>query len=121
MTPEIIQLVEVFDDNGDPISKLCVKTYLTEEELYMPADKFAALAAGNKLARVRREISETIGGPGYSSVRVSTSIELAVDQHETTIKTAADAIMAECVILNEEAVLKAYEGLLAHRKTLGLT
>jgi len=117
---EIIQLVEVWDVEGEPVEELSSKSYLTEKDLYMSADKFASLTAGNKLARVRREISESIGGPGYSSIRVSTSIEVACDQHEASIKAAAEATIAECTILNEEAILKAYDGLKAHRKTLGL-
>lgn len=120
MSFEIIQLVEVWDVEGEPIEELCSKSYLTEKDLYMSTDKFASLTAGNKLARVRREISEKIGGPGYSSIQVSTSIEVACDQHETSIKAAAEATMAECAILNEEAILKAFEGLKAHRKTLNL-
>lgn len=119
MTPEIIQIVEVFDDRGDPVEDLCTKIYFTENELYMP-DKFNKLLSGTKTARVRREISETIGGPGYSSVKVSTSIEVLCDQSDAMIKEAAQTCMAEVAILNEEGVLKAYSGLLAHRKTLGL-
>lgn len=120
MIPEIIQLVEVWDDAGDPIEALCAKFYFTEKDLYMGADKFQSLLVGSKTARVRREVAETIGGPGYSSVKVSTSIEAACDQSEPMIKKAAEAILQECFLLNEDGILKAYEGLLMHRKTLKL-
>lgn len=120
MINEIVQMVEVWDDNGDPLVDLCGKLYLTEKELFM-SDKFSALlTGGNKTAKVRREIGETIGGPGFSSIRVSTSIEVTCDQSEPIIKQAAQAALAEAAILNEEGVMQAYAGLLAHRKTLDL-
>lgn len=120
MINEIVQLVEVWDGDGEPIADLCVKFYMTEKDLYM-ADKFTALiTGGNKTAKVRREISETIGGPGYSSVKVSTSIEVTCDQSEPVIKEAAQLVLAEASILNEEGITQAYAGLLAHRKKLGL-
>ncbi len=120
MSYEIIQLVEVWNDGkDDPVPHLCAKFYLTKKELFMP-DKFNELLTGNKTARVRREISETIGGPGYSSVKVSTSIEVLCDQSDLMIKKAADVCLAEASILNEEGVTKAYDGLLKHRKQLGL-
>lgn len=120
MTPEIIQLVEVWGDDGGPLEDLCVKFYFTEKDLYMSADKFQALLVGTKTTRVRREVSETIGGPGYSSIKVSTSIEVACDQSEALIKKAADAILQECFLLNEDGVMKAFEGLKMHRKALKL-
>lgn len=120
MTPEIIQLVEVWDREGDPILELSQKRYLTTEDLSMSADKFNALLTGTKTAKVKREVSETIGGPGYSSVKVSTSIEVTCDQSEKSIKDAAKHCLAECAILNEEAVLGAFEALLDHRKKLKL-
>lgn len=120
MSYEIIQLVEVWNDGkDDPVLHLCAKYYLTKKELFMP-DKFSALLTGNKTARVRREISETIGGPGFSSVKVSTSIEVLCDQSETRIKEAAEVCLAEASILNEEGITQAYAGLLSHRKALGL-
>lgn len=119
MIHEIVQLVEVWDSNGDPIEDLCKKTYLTEENLYMP-DKFNALLTGNKTAKVGREVVETIGGPGYSSVKVSTYIEVTCDQSESRIKEAAKHCLAEAFILNEEGIMTGYAGLLQHRKTLGL-
>lgn len=120
MIHEIVQLVEVWDDAGDPITDLCVKFYMTEKDLYM-ADKFTALiTGGNKTAKVRREISETVGGPGYSSIKVSTSIEVTCDQSEPVIKEAAQVALAEASILNEDGVMKAFAGLLDHRKNLGL-
>jgi len=117
---EIVQIVEVLDDNRDPLLDLCVKTYFTTRDLHMDKDKFEALLTGNKTAKVRREISETIGGPGYSSIKVSTSIEVACDQREASIRTAAEALIQECTYLNEDGILKAYEGLRLHRKTLKL-
>lgn len=119
MIGEIIQLVEVFDNAGDPILDLCVKKHLSPEALYMP-NEFVPPRAGQKGAVVRREIAELIGGPGYSSVRVSTSIEVTCEQTPEAINITAKNVLAECVILNEEGVLDAYGGLLQHRKTLGL-
>lgn len=120
MIHEIVQLVEVWDADGDPVESLSAKFYLTERNLFM-ADKFTALiTGGNKTARVRREITETIGGPHYSSIKVSTAIEVTCDQSESVIREAAQACLAEASILNEEGVMQAYKGLLDHRKNLGL-
>lgn len=122
MIEYISQLVEVFDDRGDPVLALCVQKRLTEEELYMPQDFEAFLPpAGKPYATVRREVTETIGGPGYSSVRVSTSIELHCAQKQETIAEASRLALAECSILTEEGVLQAFDGLLQHRKVLGLS
>lgn len=119
MTVEIIRLIEVWDDEGQAVLPLCVKQYLTPSDLYMP-DTFNDLLVGTKTAKVRREVSETIGGPGYSSVKVSTSIEITCDQSEKSIRTAATLLYAECAILNEEGILGAFEGLINHRATLKL-
>ena len=118
MSAEIVQVVEVFGEDGAPLQDLCKKLRFTEEHLQMSKDKFAALTAGDGRAKVRREIGETIGGPGYSSVRVSTSIEICCDS--AAIQKAAEVIYQECVYLNEDGVLQAYEGLLNHRDTLKL-
>ena len=115
-----MQTVEVFGEDGEPIKDLCTKLRFSEEHLQMSKDRFAALSAGDGRARVRREIGETIGGPGYSSVRVSTSIEICCDQNSAAIQKAAAAIYQECVYLNEDGILQAYEGLLNHRDTLKL-
>lgn len=117
MIGEIIQIVEVFDDRGDPIIDLCVKKHLSPEALYMPND---ILPHTGKGAVVRREIKETIGGPGYSSVSVSTSIEVTCEQDARILRLTAKTVLAECMILNEEGLLDAYNGLVQHRKTLGL-
>ncbi len=119
MIIEIVQLREVWDDDGDPISDLCAKFYLTKKDLYMP-DKFNKLLTGNKTAKVGREVVETIGGPGYSSVKVSTYIEVTCDQSEKIIKEAAKHCLDEAFILNEEGIKAGYAGLLAHRRELGL-
>lgn len=118
MITQIVQLREVWDDDG-PILDLCVKFYFTKKDLYMP-DKFSKLLTGNKTAKVGREIVETIGGPGYSSVKVSTYIEVTCDQSEKIIKEAAKHCLDEALILNEEGILDGYAKLLEHRKTLGL-
>lgn len=81
-------------------------------------DKFKDLLVGNKSTRVRREITETLGCAGYSSIKVSTSIEVTCDQSEKMIKAAAAAILAECTLLNEDGIMRAHEGLLMHRKVL---
>lgn len=120
MSAEIVQVVEVFGEDGAPLQDLCKKLRFSEEHLQMSKDRFAALMAGDGRAKVRREIGETIGGPGYSSVRVSTSIEICCDQNSAAIQKAAEAIYQECVYLNEDGVLQAYEGLLNHRDTLKL-
>lgn len=118
MIHEIVQIVEVWDGQGEPVVPLCMKGYLTPEDLYM-ADAFTdLLTGGNKTARVRREITETIGGPHYSSIKVSTSIEVTCDQSEKVIRKAAEVALAEASILNENAVFEAYKGLMAHLKTL---
>lgn len=119
MIIEIIQLVEVWDDAGDPVVPLCVKHYLSPEKLIM-SDLFTPPTSKHH-ATVRREVRETIGGPGYSSVQVATSIEVICDQDVETIRKTAEAVLGECAILNEEGVLMAYEGLLSHRRTLKLT
>jgi len=113
---EIIQIVEVWDDEGDPIVELCGKKYFNKEGL---VDEFNTPRT-HGTAKVRRELAETIGGPGYSSVRVSTSIEIECDRDKEVVRSVAQNIMAECSLLNEEAVLDAFQGLLAHRSTLGL-
>lgn len=119
MITEGIQLVEVWGDDGAPVAPLSTKSYFGSERLYMP-EAFAP-PTGKHIATVRREVSETIGGPGFSSVRVSTSIEVHCDHSTESIHAAAEAALGECVILNEEAVLNAYDGLLAHRRTLKLS
>lgn len=119
--PEIVQAIEAWDEHGDPIEELCVKFYFTETELHMSADKFQSLLTGNKTAKVRREVTETIGGAGYSSIKVGTSIEIVCDQSEAAIKRAATAILEECALLNEDGILKAFEGLNKHRKVLKLS
>jgi hypothetical protein len=86
----------------------------------MSADKFQSLLVGSKTTKLRREIAETIGGPGYSSIRVTTAIEVICDQSEAGIKKTAAVLIEECAALNETAVLNAYDGLLAHRAKLGL-
>lgn len=110
---EIIQIVEVWDDEGEPIISLCGKKYFNKEDPVAEDKKSGT-------AKVRRELSETIGGPGFSSVRVSTSIEYECSADRLTVQDTAQKTMAEVSLLNEEAVLDAFGGLLAHRKTLGL-
>lgn len=119
MINEVVQIVEVFDDAGNAIIPLCAKHYFPPEALYMP-NEFIPPRPGQKGAVVRREIAETIGGPGYSSVRVSTSIEVTCEQTQETIAHTAKVVLAECTILNEEGVLQAFDGLLQHRRTLKL-
>lgn len=116
----ITQVVEVWDDNGDGIEELSYQAHFGEEHLQMSADKFQSLLAGSKTTKIRREIAETIGGPGYSSVRVTTAIEVICDQSEASVKKASSVLYDECAVLNEAGILKAYEGLLAHRAKLGL-
>ena len=121
MTPEILQLVEVWDDCGEPVGALCGQIAFTPEHLNMGKDRFQALLAGNKSTRVRREVTETLGCEGFSSIKVSTYIEVTCDQSEKAIKEAAAAIFGECVLLNEDAIMKAHEGLMMHRKVLKLS
>lgn len=116
---EIVQIVEVLGEDGVPLEHLCRKLYFTTEHLHMK-DRLEALINHDGRAKVRREIGETIGGPGYSSVRVSTSIEICCDQNSEVIQKAAAAIYQECVYLNEDGILQAYEGLLNHRDSLKL-
>jgi len=108
----IIQIVEVWDADGVPILDLCFKKYFTEDELYM-ADAFKPLVGDGK-ARVRREITETLGGPRYSSVKVSTSIEITCDQSKDKIEKAAREAYAEAQILNDEALELAWDRLGQH-------
>lgn len=112
---EIIQIIEVWDDEGDPVVELCGKKYFNKE------DPVTDNAKKHGTAKVRRELAETIGGPGYSSVRVSTSIEYECSADQLTVQNTADQAMATVSLLNEESVLQAFNGLLAHRKTLGLS
>jgi hypothetical protein len=119
VTPEILQLVEVWDDRGEPVEALCGQFVFAVEHLYM-GDKFKDLLVGNKSTRVRREVAETIGCAGFSSIKVSTSIEVTCDQNEKSVKAAAAAIYDECALLNEDAIMKAHEGLMMHRKVLKL-
>jgi hypothetical protein len=109
---EIVQYIEVWDYGGDPILHLCTQTYFTEEQLYM-ADVLKALTGDGK-AKVRRELAETLGGPHYSSVRVTTSIEVTCDQSTHVVKRAAREVFAELQILNEDALEKAWAGLQKH-------
>jgi hypothetical protein len=77
------------------------------------ADTLKALLGDGK-ARVRQEITETLGGARYSSVKVSTSIEVSCGQSTETIRKAAREALAEVQLLNDEAVLLAWEGLQEH-------
>lgn len=116
----ITQTVEVLDHDGNAVLPLCVSIDFPPESLHMSEDRLRVLLSGSKTAKVRREITETIGGPGYSSVRVSTAIEVLCDQSDNAVRSAAEAVYQECVYLNEDGVLKAYEGLLLHRDSLKL-
>jgi hypothetical protein len=111
---EIVQWVEAWDADGEPILDLCYQSYLTEEQLYM-ADVFKSLSGDGK-AKIRREITETLGGPRYSSIKVTTSIELTCDQSQPVIRRAAKEAMAEVQILNEEALTVSWEKLREHVK-----
>lgn len=115
MIVHILQWVEVFDLRGNALLDHCTQSQLTEEQLYM-ADTFKVLVGDGK-ARVKREITETLGGPRYSSVKVSTSIEVTCDQSRDTIQKAALEVFAEAQILNDEAVELAWSKLQEHIKS----
>lgn len=75
------------------------------------ADRYEKIL-GNGKAKVRREITETLGGPNYSSVRITVSVEITCNQDESTIQEASQMLHQELIILLEEDVGASYEKLL---------
>lgn len=84
------------------MSEQCYSKTITEGDM---ADRFKILVTGNgPHAMVRREVMETIGGPGFSSIKVGTSIEVPCDATVEKIAAALDAALSECIHHNSEAV-----------------
>lgn len=95
-------VIEVYGRMGEVLSEHCCTKTITESDM---VDRFKILVTGNgPHAMVRREVMETIGGPGFSSIKVGTSIEVPCDPTVEKITAALDAALMECIQQNSEAV-----------------
>lgn len=76
------------------------------------------LIQGDRGARVRVSVGETLGGPSYSSVRVQVDVSLMCNQDERTVAEVRDMLFAEAAESLDKYVEPLYELLLEHNLRL---
>lgn len=110
-------VVELKDEHGKFIPKQCTERYSANgaEEMLMTKapDRFVSVVGDGK-AKVRRALTETVGGPGYSSVRVHVEIELTCNQDFDTVHKVSEMLFNESLSILDTEVDIGMKTLIAH-------
>jgi hypothetical protein len=80
-------------------------------------DKYKEIL-GNGKATVEIPYIETIGGPGYSSVKVGLVVRVHCDQNSETVRAVADMLIKDAIQTVDDHVDWGYKVLLSHVERL---